>query len=201
MSIWLNNLIKRKKQKAKVNNLIDVLLNNPEITFEAMQEEHKKQQERKRKHKQETLNRVWYKLRDAIDDVTPLKDLWPIMMELKAAIDMGEDLLENEQFPETCKRLFGSYKEKPAQFSDILKEMQELYLKKNHDYGNSFSETIQEFGFTPAIARINDKLKRIKQMVKGEQMQVNESMRDNLIDIANYCILTIIELDNQKQNK
>lgn len=80
-------------------------------------------------------------------------------------------------------------------FADILKEMQELYDKKNHDYGNSFSETIQEFGFTPAIARINDKFKRIKQMVKGEQMMVEESMRDNLIDIANYCVLTIIELD------
>ena len=89
-------------------------------------------------------------------------------------------------------------KENGSCFSDILKEMQELYDKKNHDYGNSFSETIQEFGFTPAIARINDKLKRVKQMVKGEQMQINESMRDNLIDIANYCVLTIIELDKNK---
>jgi len=87
----------------------------------------------------------------------------------------------------------------PFDFNNILGEMQELYEKKNHDYGNSFSETIQEFGFTPAVARINDKLKRVKQMVKGEQMQVDESMRDNLIDIANYCILTIIEID--KQNK
>ena len=87
------------------------------------------------------------------------------------------------------------HKENGPYFSDILKEMQELYDRKNHDYGNSFSETIQEFGFTPAIARINDKFKRVKQMVKGEQMQVNESIRDNLIDIANYCILTIIEID------
>lgn len=87
------------------------------------------------------------------------------------------------------------HKENGPYFSDILKEMQELYEKKNHDYGNSFSETIQEFGFIPAVARINDKLKRVKQIVKGEQMQINESMRDNLIDIANYCILTIIEID------
>lgn len=87
------------------------------------------------------------------------------------------------------------HKENAPSFTDILKEMQELYEKKNHDYGNSFSETIQEFGFSPAIARINDKFKRVKQMVKGEQMLVNESMRDNLIDIANYCVLTIIELD------
>ena len=83
-------------------------------------------------------------------------------------------------------------------FNNVLREMQELYDKKNHDYGNSFSETIQEFGFTPAIARINDKFKRVKQMVKGEPMQVDESMRDNLIDIANYCVLTIIELDKNK---
>lgn len=80
-------------------------------------------------------------------------------------------------------------------FHKVLKEMQEIYIKKNHDYGNSFSETIQEFGFIPAVARINDKIKRLKQMVKGEHMQVNESMRDTFMDIANYCVLTIIELD------
>ena len=166
MSIWLDNLIRRRRQKGKVNNLIDVLLNNPVITFEAMkensstytqlagtiQEEDDKQQERKRK--------------------------------LHLAGQMALEELR--------------HKENGPYFSDILKEMQELYDRKNHDYGNSFSETIQEFGFTPAIARINDKFKRVKQMVKGEQMQVNESMRDNLIDIANYCILTIIELDKCK---
>lgn len=153
---------------------------------------------KQRMNKQETLNRIWGKLRDAINNDTSTGDLWPIILELKSAIDMGEGL-ENEQFSETYKRLFGSGKEKPIQFSGILKEMQELYLKKNHDYGNSFSETIQEFGFTPAIARINDKLKRVKQMVGRKPMQIKESMRDNLIDIANYCILTIIELDNQNK--
>lgn len=83
-------------------------------------------------------------------------------------------------------------------FSDILLEMCETYEKKNADYGNSFGDTIREFGFIPAVARINDKLNRIKKMVKGEKMNVNESVRDNLIDIANYCILTVIEIDNQK---
>jgi len=143
--------------------------------------------------KQEALNEAWYKLRDAIGNAKQLNQLSPLLMEMKAAIDTGEGL-EGEQFSETYKRLCNTGKENPI-FSDILKEMQELYDRKNHDYGNSFSETIQEFGFVPAIARINDKLKRVKQMVKGERMQVDESMRDNLIDIANYCILTIIEID------
>lgn len=94
-----------------------------------------------------------------------------------------------------------SVKSSPFNFTKVLREMLELYLKKNHDYGNSFSETIQEFGYTPAIARINDKIKRVKQIVKGEPMQINETMRDNLIDIANYCILTVIELDKENDSK
>ena len=84
-------------------------------------------------------------------------------------------------------------------FEKVLSEMFDTYKKKNADYGNSFSETIQEFGYIPAVARINDKLKRVKNMVKGNEMNIkNESLRDNLIDIANYCVLTIVELDNQK---
>jgi tRNA G37 N-methylase TrmD len=83
-------------------------------------------------------------------------------------------------------------------FNGILCEMRETYEKKNADYGNSFSETIDEFGFIPAVARINDKVKRVKNIVKGQKMNVNESFRDNLLDIASYCILTIMELDKRK---
>ena len=82
-------------------------------------------------------------------------------------------------------------------FENITSEMLNTYKKKNADYGNSFSDTIQEFGFVPSVARINDKFQRVKKMVKGEQMNINESMRDNLLDIANYCILTIMEIDKQ----
>ena len=84
-------------------------------------------------------------------------------------------------------------------FEMVTAEMLNTYKKKNADYGNSFAETIQEFGFIPAVARINDKLKRVKNIVKGKDMNINdESMRDNLMDIANYCVLTIMELDNQE---
>lgn len=85
-----------------------------------------------------------------------------------------------------------------SKFSEILLEMRETYEKKNNDYGNSFGDTIKEFGFIPAVARINDKLNRIKKMVKGEKMNYDESMRDNLMDIANYCVLTIMEIDRQR---
>ena len=83
-------------------------------------------------------------------------------------------------------------------FNKIVGEMQETYKKKNSDYGNSFNETIDEFGFVPAIARINDKIKRIKNIVKGQDMNYQESLRDNLMDIANYCVMTIMSIDNKK---
>ena len=101
-------------------------------------------------------------------------------------------------------REYGGKKEASASdssFKDILTEMQELYERKNKDYGNSFSDTIKEFGFIPAVARINDKFNRVKSMVKGQQMNIKESLRDNLMDIANYCVLTIMELDSRNKNE
>lgn len=84
-------------------------------------------------------------------------------------------------------------------FDLVLEEMLQTYEAKNADYGNSFGDTIKEFGYTPAVARINDKLNRIKNMVKGNKMKYNESMRDNLLDIATYCVMTVIEIDNGTQ--
>lgn len=84
-------------------------------------------------------------------------------------------------------------------FEMVIAEMLDTYKKKNADYGNSFSETIQEFGYIPAVARINDKVKRMKNIVKGQKMNIeSESLRDALLDTANYCVLTIVELDKQK---
>lgn len=87
------------------------------------------------------------------------------------------------------------------EFDEILSEMKELYLKKNADYGNSFGDAIQKFGYPTAIARIYDKYNRVEKMVLGEKMNIQESLRDNLIDIANYCILTVIELDKDLKHK
>ena len=85
------------------------------------------------------------------------------------------------------------------EYEEVMESENGKFKKKNADYGNSFSETIQEFGYIPAVARINDKVKRMKNIVKGQKMNIeSESLRDALLDAANYCVLTIVELDNQK---
>ena len=74
-----------------------------------------------------------------------------------------------------------------------------LYTKKNHDYGNSFHETFVEEGLAMARIRLGDKLARFNTLTKEGGQQVNdESIRDTLIDLANYAIMTVMELDKQK---
>ncbi len=83
--------------------------------------------------------------------------------------------------------------------ADICKEINALYAKKNHDYGDSFHQTFLEEGMAMARIRLGDKLARFNTLTKSGDQQVNdESIRDTLIDLANYAIMTVMELDEQK---
>ena len=85
-------------------------------------------------------------------------------------------------------------------FNDITEEMNALYERKNHDYGNSFSETFRKLGIISAATRMLDKMNRIVSLVTKDQQKVNdESLRDTLIDIANYAVMTIMEIDKNKE--
>ena len=85
-------------------------------------------------------------------------------------------------------------------FKDITEEMNALYERKNHDYGNSFSETFRKLGIISATTRMLDKMNRIVSIVTKDQQKVNdESLRDTLIDIANYAVMTIMEIDKKKE--
>ena len=84
-------------------------------------------------------------------------------------------------------------------FKEITDEMIALHERKNHDYGNSFSETYRKLGVISATTRMLDKMNRVVSLVTKEQQQVNdESLRDTLIDLANYAVMTIMELDGEK---
>jgi len=83
-------------------------------------------------------------------------------------------------------------------FAVITEEMFELYLDKSADYGDSFSKSFDEFGLISAVIRLTDKVNRLRTLVANENLVKDESIRDTLIDLANYSIMTIIELDKQK---
>lgn len=86
---------------------------------------------------------------------------------------------------------------------DICDEIHDLYCRKNRDYGNAFHDTFVEEGFAMARIRLTDKLNRFKTLTKNlSKQQVNdESVRDTLIDLANYAIMTIMEIDQMDHEK
>lgn len=89
-------------------------------------------------------------------------------------------------------------------FRDITEKMRETFLKKNHDYGNSFHETWDEFGdkgIITALTQISHKYHRLMNIGLGTKPLVDESIDDTLLDMANYCILTIMELEKARNNE
>ena len=85
--------------------------------------------------------------------------------------------------------------------ADICQQLNKVYEVKNHDYGDSFGKTFQEEGFAMSRIRLSDKLNRFKNLSRGAQAQVNdESIRDTLLDLANYAIMTVIEMDIAEEN-
>lgn len=80
--------------------------------------------------------------------------------------------------------------------AEICEEINKLYEQKNHDYGDSFHQTFVDEGMAMARIRLGDKLSRFKTLSRGGERKVDdESIRDTLIDLANYAIMTVLEME------
>lgn len=87
----------------------------------------------------------------------------------------------------------------PLNYVNLFRKVQdegfELFKKKNQDYGNAF----EEFGTIGILVRMNDKIKRAMNISDSQINLVDdESLRDTLIDLHNYCALAITMIDNKK---
>ena len=91
------------------------------------------------------------------------------------------------------------HEKKVKEFVSICKEMTELYNLKNIDYGDSFGKSFEEWGTTMSCIRLTDKLNRLCALTKNFSQRVqDESIEDTLKDLANYSIMTLIELRRLK---
>lgn len=92
-------------------------------------------------------------------------------------------------------------KDKIKQHLSIAQALNETYAKKNADYGDSFGETYRKLGIISAITRISDKYNRLVSLCtkpQKEQQVKTETIQDTLLDMANYCIMTVMEMDNER---
>lgn len=95
-----------------------------------------------------------------------------------------------------------SKKEDADRFKEITDKMLETFKAKNHDYGSSFSNLFKECGMTYAYGHMAEKLERVKSLMKDDAKVMGEGMKDSLLDLANYAILTVMEIDkNEKEQK
>ena len=88
---------------------------------------------------------------------------------------------------------------------DILMEIHDTYVKKNSDYGDSFSKGWKKYGMVSAICRMSDKWERIESLyfkdLEGDEVYVDESMEDTMLDLANYLIMSVMELRKGKERE
>lgn len=105
----------------------------------------------------------------------PHSDLWPV-----------HDIHNSSTEPVDCKDIDEAYR----------------YILESENtsvYGDSFHQTFTEEGMAMPRIRLGDKLARFKSLTKSEVQEVkDESIRDTLIDLANYAIMTVLELDDLK---
>lgn len=85
------------------------------------------------------------------------------------------------------------------QFMAITNNMVTTYAAKNHDYGNSFDKSLDKFGLTASVVRMGDKMNRIESLMNKDIAVKDESIRDTLLDLANYCVMTSMWLENKNK--
>lgn len=82
---------------------------------------------------------------------------------------------------------------------DAHKELQDIFVKKNTDYGNSFEESLEKHGLIAAIVRMEDKMSRLNTLSKQEALVTDESLIDTLKDLSNYALMSAVWLEGTKK--
>lgn len=81
----------------------------------------------------------------------------------------------------------------------VCEDLNIIYERKNHDYGDSFGKSYHEYGMAMPCIRLEDKLNRLKALTRIERLVADESVEDTLLDLANYAIMTVVEMRLEKE--
>lgn len=78
----------------------------------------------------------------------------------------------------------------------MCNEIHEMYIKKNSDYGDSVGELYRRLGDISFLTRISDKYNRLMNLMTKENPEQHfESVQDTIQDMANYCIIWLMEME------
>ena len=81
----------------------------------------------------------------------------------------------------------------------LLEQIGNTYRAKNAAYGDSFSKGIEKYGYISALVRMYDKWNRIETLLSGGTNEVkDEAIVDTLQDLACYCLMLRIEIEDRE---
>ena len=86
------------------------------------------------------------------------------------------------------------------QHKELCELIHDTYLQKNIAYGDSFHKLYEELGIISAVTQIAHKYNRLKTLARDKDNSINtnnESLTDTLLDMANYCIMTVMEIERE----
>lgn len=85
-------------------------------------------------------------------------------------------------------------------FEQLANQLIDTQKRKNTDYGNSFDQTLDEFGLVASATRMSDKFNRFKSLMRcGSSVRVeDEKIEDTLMDLAAYAIMTVEWIKKQQ---
>lgn len=77
---------------------------------------------------------------------------------------------------------------------EIVNLLHKTWVEKNERYGDSFSEVYRELGDISALTQVLHKVNRLKTLTVDDKLEDNgESLDDTLLDLANYCVMWLME--------
>ena len=90
----------------------------------------------------------------------------------------------------------------PQTVFDAYRNLNQTFVDKNHDYGGSFEESLNEYGIVAGTIRIGDKYNRLRTLTRVDTGgRVSESLVDTLLDMANYAVMTAVWLQGIEEER
>lgn len=85
-------------------------------------------------------------------------------------------------------------------YQETLNQMADTFYLKNERYGDSFTQTMDDYGLVTSIIRITDKFNRLTTLYKNKNLDVDdEPIIDTMLDMANYLAMTVAYIKSRKE--
>lgn len=89
-------------------------------------------------------------------------------------------------------------------FHEVTVRMQSLTAVKNNDYGGDTDpwKNFRTFGRKGILVRMGDKFSRLHTAIWEERsFKVSETLIDTIIDLAVYCVILVVWIEDEFNNK